>query len=396
MTSTPEYPFTAEDPADVAASYREVRTSQAIPQVTLPSGDTAYLVTRYDQAQAVLADPRFSSNLTRPEAARLRAGGDNLSSPFADAPAHTRWRQLVSPGLAPRRMTALRPRVEAVAMELANQLAVKGPPAEILDAYAFPLSVTVICELLGIPPFDLHRFRKWVDTTVSIEGYTANDKLAVAMAMADYARGLIRDKREHPGDDMTSQLISVHGENCGRLTEDEVIVTLMALLIGGYETTAHQFAKGLLALFRHPDQLAALSAAPALIPNAVEEILRYSPIDSGVGQPRFATEDVDLNGVVVRKHSTLLIIRQSVNHDERRFDDPDHFDIRREGASQHLTFGFGPRFCIGAALARVELQAGLGALLHRLPGLGPATPLDQIRSSRRLLASGPRELNVTW
>jgi cytochrome P450 len=396
MTSMPPYPYTSEDPADVAASYREMRTSRPIPKVTLPSGDIAYLITRYDQAQAVLADPRFSSNLTRPEAARLRTGGENLSSPFADPPAHTRWRQLVSAGLTPRRVTDLRPRVEAVARELADQVAEKGPPADILDAYAFPLSVIVICELLGIPPLDLHRFRKWVDTTVSVDGYTATDKLAAAMAMAGYARGLINDKRAHPGDDMTSHLISAHDDGSGQLTEDEVIVTLIALLIGGYETTAHQFAKGLLALFRHPGQLAALAAEPALIPNAVEEILRYSPIDSGVGQPRFATEDIDLHGVVIRKHSTLLIIRQSVNHDERRFDDADDFDIRREGANRHLTFGFGPRFCIGAALARAELRAGLGALLHRLPSLAPAKPLNQIPSSRRLLASGPRELRVTW
>jgi cytochrome P450 len=319
-----------------------------------------------------------------------------MSSPFADPPKHTHWRKLISRGFTARQIERMRVRIHEVADDLADDLAVKGPPAEIMDAFAFPLSVTVICEILGIPTIDRNQFHQWVDTMVSINGHRAEDKLAAYVAMADYARELTANKREHRGDDLFSELVAVHAADSARFTEDELVVTIMALLIGGYETTAHQLAKGLLALFRHPDQLAALCADLTLVPSAVEEILRYTPIDSGIGQPRFATEDIDVDGIPIAKGSTVLIVRQSVNHDESRFEDPHRFDIRRESAGQHMTFGFGPRFCIGAALARMELRAGITALLSRFPNIRPSVPLDEIHTGQRVMASGPDAVSVTW
>jgi cytochrome P450 len=392
----PPYPFTTEDPALLAASYAKLRTSDPIAEVRLPSGDTAYLVTRYDDAQQVLSDPRFSGNISRPEAARLWAEGGNVSSPFADPPEHTRWRRLASYGFSTRRVEVMRERVTRTAEDLADDLARTGPPADVLDAFAFPLSISVISDMLGVPPFDRRRFRLWIDATVSSEGHTAEEKMAAFGAMAQYARDLVALKRASTDDDLARRLVTAHDEDAAGFTEDELVITIMALLIGGYETSASQLAKGLLALFRHPDQLAALRADLSLVPGAVEEILRYTPADSGIGQARFATEDVEVNGILVPEGSTLLIIRQSVNHDEEHFEEPDQFDVTRAAAGRHLAFGYGPRRCIGAALARMELQAGLTVLLRRFPGLRPAVPLQQVRASRPIIASRPDSLPVTW
>ncbi len=396
-TDTGSYPFTADDPFQLSEIYAGLRRHDPLAKVVLHTGDNAVLVTRYADAQAVLSDHRFSCRLDRPEAARLSEGtATNLSNPLADPPDHTRWRKLISRTFAAKPVEAMRDRVQAIADELLDAMSSQRPPVDILEAFAFPLSITVISEVIGIPVFERERFRGWVDTTLAMNGRDREQKTAAHIAMAGYVNDLIAAKRENLGDDLVSRLITTRDEENGMLSDGELLITILALIIGGYETVAHQIGKGLLALFRHPDQLAALHADPALVPSAVEEILRYAPIDSGIGQPRFATEELTVGDAVIPKHTTLLVVRQSANRDADRFEDPDRFDITREDADRHLAFGYGPAFCVGAALARLELRIAFTSLLARFPHLALAVPEHEISWGRRVMAAGPEQVPVTW
>lgn len=388
------YPFATDDPFRMAEEFAPLRARDPIPRVTLVTGDEALLVTRYDDARAVLADQRFSNNLNRPNAARLTAAG-NLSSPFADPPVHTRWRRFVSRAFTARQVDGLRDRAGEIADQLVDEMAAAGPPADLMEAFAFPFSVTVICEMVGIPTVDRQRFRRWVDTTLSISREGADEKLGAQIEMFEYTRQLVEAKRGQLGDDLVSRLIAVYDDD-EDFTEDDLIVTILALVIGGYESTAHQIAKSLLALFRHPDQLAALVGDLTLVPHAVEEMLRYASLDSGFGQPRFATEDIQVGDVVVPRGSTLLVVRQSANRDETKFEDPYRFDVTRPTAGQHIAFGLGPHFCVGAALARVEMRVAFETLLSRLRGLGPDPSAPPVGWEYRVAASGPDVVPVTW
>ena len=394
---TNAYPFAADDPFQLSEAYATLRRHDPLARVVLHTGDSAMLVTRYADAQAVLSDQRFSCRLDRPEAARLSEGtATNLSNPLSDPPDHTRWRKLISRTFAVRPVEAMRDRVQAIADELLDTMVSQRPPADILETFAFPLSMTVISEMIGIPVVERARFRGWVDTTLAMSGQSQEQKSAAYIAMAGYVNDLIAAKRENLGDDLVSRLITTRDEENGALSDGELLVTVLALIIGGYETVAHQIGKGLLALFRHPDQLAALRADPELVPSAVEEILRYAPIDSGIGQPRFATEEAVVGGVVIPRHTTLLVVRQSANRDADRFEDPDRFDVSRVGADRHLAFGYGPAFCVGAALARLEMRVAFTSLLTRLPRLALAVPANEIQWGRRVMAAGPERVPVIW
>jgi cytochrome P450 len=220
--------------------------------------------------------------------------------------------------------------------------------------------------------------------------------MAGIAAMADYARKLIDVRRRQLGDDLLSRLLIVSGEEEGQLTEDEVVVTMMTLILGGYESTATTIGTALLALFRRPDQLAVLRADPGKLVPAVEELLRYALLDNGFGSPRITTADITIGDVRVPAGSTLLIVRRSANRDETRFPDPDDLNLARDGAHHHLTFGAGTHFCLGAPLARLELQVALATVLARLPNIRLAVAVEELEWQVRFAASGPKTLPVTW
>jgi len=394
---TARYPFATADPSELADVFAGLRATDPLPRVVLPTGDEARLVTRYEHARTVLGDARFSRNLNRPEAARLTADGShNLSPPFADPPAHTRWRRLVSSAFTARHVAALRPRVQSIVDGLVDQIAAQGPSVDLMDAFAFPMAVAVICGVLGIPVVDQRRFRGWVNTTLAIDETGAGaDRFAGMTAMAEYTRELVAAKRADLGDDLISSLVTA-GDDTDRLTDDELLITVISLVVGGYESTAHQIGKGLLALFGAPEQLAAVRANAAMIPAAVEETLRYASFVSGFGTARVATEDLWVGDVLVPSGTTLLVVVHSANRDEAVFVDPERLDIGRACVGRHITFGLGTHFCVGAALARLELQVAFGTLLARLPRLRLAVPVNEVRWEARLAAVGPRELPVTW
>jgi cytochrome P450 len=290
----------------------------------------------------------------------------------------------------------MRPRIQEIVDGLLDDMEKAGPPADVVEAVSYPMSNSVICELLGITGEQHEPFRSLANTALTINDSSPEEQMAAHRAMGQFSRDLIAAKRHHPGDDVLSQLIAAYDEEDGRLSEDELVATILAMFIGGYESTVHQFGKGLLALFRYPDQLAALRADLDRIPGAVEEMLRYAALDSGFGSPRYATEEVRVGDVTIPKGATVLVIRQSADRDEAQFPDPERFDIGRPEARVHNAFGYGPHHCLGAALARVELQLGIGTLVRRFPNITLTVAAPEIPWDYRLTVAGPKTLPVTW
>ena len=391
-----DYPFARPGLFDLPAEFAELRRDDPVVKVRVATGDEVWLVTRYDDVRAVFGDRRFSRNIFRPDAARLIPGVPTrqVSSPFVDPPAHTRWRRLVSRAFTPRHVESMRPRVQELTNRLLDEVADQGR-ADLVPALAYPLSISVICELFGIATDDHEPFRKLADTGLTITGATEEEKGAAFGAMAAFARDLIRAKRGRPGTDLLSALVAAHDDDDGRLSEDELVATILAMLVGGYESTTAQVGKAFLVLFAHPQDLVRVRDEPQRLGPALDEILRYASLDSGFGSPRYATEDVPVGDVVIPKGSTVLVIRQSADRDETRFADPERFDISREG-TQHNAFGHGPHRCLGAALARLQLEIAVATVLRRFPGIRLTTAPEAVAWDYRITAAGPATLPVVW
>ncbi|KWX05158.1 cytochrome P450 [Carbonactinospora thermoautotrophica] len=390
-------PFSPQFKANPHPTYAALRDHDPVRRVTLPSGLPAWLVTRYEDVKAVLADPRLSKDVRRfPDPGRYLVAADlreTISRHMlnADPPDHTRLRKLVSKAFTPRRVEALRPRVQQITEELLDRMAPLGR-VDLIDAFAFPLPVTVICELLGVPVEDRDEFRVW--SNVIIEGVGAGDRFESAVrAMDKYLRELVEAKRRSPGDDMLSDLIAAREEG-DRLSEGELTSMAFLLLVAGHETTVNLIGNGVYLLLTHPDQLALLRSDPGLLPSAVEEFLRYEgPAETST--LRFATEPIEIGGVTIPAGEVVLVALASANRDGRRFADADRLDITR-GDSQHLAFGHGIHYCLGASLARLEGQVAIGELLARFPDLALAVPPEELAWRPGTLIRGLRELPVTY
>lgn len=392
-----DYPFAVIDPFLLPPEFAVLRREQPVCLVRVATGDEVWLVTRHADVRAALADRKLSRNIFRPDAARLIPGvpTGQVSSPFVDPPAHTRWRKLVTRAFTPRHVEGMRPAVRKTVDLLVDELEAGPRPADLVSAFGYPLSIRVLCELLGVSVKQHEPFRALADTALTIDGSPGEDKAAARVELGAFAARLVAAKRADPGPDLLSQLVAVADAEDGRLNEPELVATVLAMLIGGYESAVHQIGKGLLALFRWPEQRSRLVADPSRIEAAVEEILRFAALDSGFGSPRYVTADVEIGGVTLPAGATVLVIRQSADRDPAAWDDPDSFDIGRD-ARAHTAFGYGPHRCLGAALARLELQIGIGALLHRFPGLRLAVRHDEVEWDYRITAAGPRSLPVEW
>ncbi|WP_066941491.1 cytochrome P450 [Microtetraspora fusca] len=392
----PRFPFAARCPGEPAPEFDRLRADRPVARVTFPTGDTAWLVTGYEDNRTVLSDPRFSRALTtRPGAPRLQPIPPDPASLFSmDAPEHTRLRRLVAPAFGNRRMAALRPVIEREVELLVDGLVAAGPPADLVSGLARRLPITVICELLGVPTADRERIAGWVDVLLSLTRFRPED---VARARADlkgYLEGLVAAKRESPADDLFSELIAAR-DSGDALSEEELVMMGATVLTGGFLSTASEIALSFLCLFRHPEQLAALRARPELLPSAVDELLRYNALTTGGGLLRVASEDVRLGGVTIAAGEAVLPAISAANRDPDVFDEPGRFDVTRE-SNPHLTFGLGIHYCLGARLARIELELALAVTLRRLPGLRLAVPVGELRAEGGHLIRGLPELPVAW
>jgi cytochrome P450 len=386
--------FSPEFEADPHPVYAELRRESPVRLVTMPGGLPAWLVTRYADARQALADPR----LAKAPAARIGGltelpdwvvNGMGQHMLNVDAPDHTRLRRLVSAAFTVRRIEALRPRIEQITDELLDAMAGQDV-LDLIDAFAFPLPIQVICELLGVPVADRDSFRAW--TNAIIGGLAARDELpAAAEGLVRYLRDLVRAKRAAPADDLLSALVGVRADR-DQLTEDELTSMGFLLLIAGHETTVNLISNAVYALLNHPDQLAGLRAEPALLPAAIEEFLRYeSPVETSTF--RVATEPVEIAGQLIPAGHVVLIGLLSANHDDTRFPDPDRLDVTRED-NPHLAFGHGLHHCLGAPLARLEAQIALGRLLPRYPAIRLAVPSHEVTWKPGTLIRGLTTLPV--
>ncbi|MFF0743436.1 cytochrome P450 [Streptomyces sp. NPDC004111] len=385
--------------ADPYPVYARLREQGPVHRVLTPYGEDLWLVVGHEACRAAYTDPRFSRDWRThghlaPQLPAYAYGPGNAHVLLSDPPDHTRLRRLVAREFTPRRIEALAPRVQQVTDELIDAMTADGArAADVIDALAFPLPMTVICDLLGVPDLDREAFRGWSNEVVAPTSPEA-EQAAYGAAMP-YLTGLIAAKRKAPGEDLLSAMIHTADEDGDRLSEDELLSMAFLLIVAGHETTVNLIGNGLRALFHHPDQLALLRGdLPGLIDGAVEEVLRYDgPVEGST--PRIAREDVEFLGAHIPAGSSVVIVMADADRDEARFEDPHRFDIRRD-ARGHIAFGHGIHFCLGAPLARLEGRIALRTLLERLPELAPDGSPDAGPWIPGELIRGVRKLAVRW
>ncbi|RKT82837.1 Cytochrome P450 [Saccharopolyspora antimicrobica] len=397
MTTTEPraYPFSQAEDLDLDPLYAELRRQEPLSRIQLPYGETAWLATRYEDAKIVLGDPRFSrAAVLHHDEPRMRPNTSSGGLLTMDPPEHTRLRKLAAKAFTARRVERMRPHVEEIADGLVDGMLERGAPADLVEDFALPLPITVICEMLGVPYADRADFRVWSDAFLSTTKLTAEQVTDYIDRMLDYMAGLVAERRAEPADDLLSALIAARDEQ-DKLSEEELVRLAAGILVAGHETTASQIPNFVYVLLTHPDQLAELRANPDRVPGAVEELMRFVPLGSGAGFPRYATEDVELGGVLVRAGEPVMVSTSAANRDETVFSDPELLDLTRQEAS-HIGFGHGPHHCLGAQLARMELQVALSTLLARLPGLRFATSAEDVEWKRGMLVRGPQKMLLAW
>ena len=373
--------------------YRRLRDTAPVHRITGPDGTSAWLVTRYEDVKAALADPRLSldkrsgtgtyKGLSLPPA--LDANLLNM-----DPPDHTRIRRLVGRAFTPRRVQQLRAPIRRTADQLLDALGPHGT-TDLVASYTAPLPITVICDLLGVPEGDRMDFRQWTDSLTAPDPARPDASKEAMAAMLGFLTRLVEAKRRAPADDLLSDLIAVRDEG-DRLGEEELMSLAFLILFAGYENTVQLIGNAVLALLQHPDQLAALRKDPERLPAAVEEFARYEG-PMMLAMRRFPVEDVTIAGVTVPAGETVWVSLSAADRDPARFPDPDRLDLSRD-ASGHLALGHGIHYCLGAPLARVETEIALAALLERFPELALAEADVTWRPSMR--ARGLMRLPVRY
>lgn len=375
--------------------YAHLREQSPVHRLLQPDGTEVWLVTRYDDARAALADPRLSRDIHLYQLAlnelgldaealggESRAATDMLGR---DAPEHTRLRRLVSSAFTPRRTEGLRSKIEDLTEGLLDNMA-GADEVDLLATFAFPLPITVICDLVGVPHPDRDRVRRMTEQLFSTaEGKVSSEiQTETWAAFNQYLTDLVRGtalvvRADVPEDDQPSLLHALVAAAVAqdRLSEEEIVDTLRLLLAAGHETTANLIGSGVLALLRHPDQRDLLLRRPELLPNAIEELLRYDgPAERAL--VRITQEPVTIGGVTIPAHRMVGVVVASADHDPDHFPDPDRLDVARP-RPQHLGFGHGIHFCLGAPLARLEAQVALGRLLARFPRMELACAVEDLR-----------------
>lgn len=369
-------------------------TRESLVRVKMPYGGDAWLASGHADVKQVLSDPRFSREQTEDAPRLLPEPPPNGSILTMDPPEHTRQRRLVAKAFTARRIEALRPHVQEIVDGLLDDLSRHGSPADLKKFLAEPLPITVICEVLGVPAGDREQFRALTDTVMSTTSFTSDEAQAAMGQFFGYLAGLVEAKRENPAEDLLSAMVLARDAD-DRLSEQELIWLGVALLIGGHETTLNQLSNFSYVLLTNPAQLAKLRARPELVPGAVEELLRYVPLNTGSAFGVTAKEDVMVGEILVRAGETVIPDVAAANRDPRVFSDPSIVDIERPTVP-HVTFGFGAHHCIGAQLARMELQIAFATLLRRFPDLRLAVPAKEILWRQGSLIRGVEALPVEW
>ncbi|MEV6349062.1 cytochrome P450 [Actinoplanes sp. NPDC051851] len=395
----PQYPFELPAALEPPPEWAELRDTCPVARVRLASGDEACLLTRYDDVKQVLSDPRFTRQLDAAGAARVTANesggvfGAETSS-ISAGEGHRRWRRLVGGYFTAKRMVAMTPRITAMAGELVDAMLAGDAPADLVSAFAFPLPVWVICDLLGVPDTDRERFAHWSDTMLSLTRYGQAEIDAAQLEFGQYMWAHVEGRRAQPGEDLISELIAVADRDDGRLSQIELIGTAQALLIAGHETTANMIGKMVAMLLADRGLWEQVRADRSLVRGTVEEVLRFDA-NPGFGMPRYLSEAVTVGGTELPAGTTVISSLAAANRDENAFAAADRMDLTRL-PNPHLGFGVGPHSCLGQALARTELQIALTVLLDRVPDLVLAVPPGELPRREGLIIGGLERLLVGW
>lgn len=388
------FPFPIPDDLDPIPELAELRRCEPISRIRLPSGDLAWLVTRYADVQAVLVDSRFSRALAAaPGGPRLAAEPTLPSSILAaDPPVHTRLRKLVAPAFTIRRTEQIRPFITGLVDQLVTALeTVDDDPVDLMASFVQPLAVGAICEFLGVSNINRSQFQLWAESLTTVTTRSADLIRETIREITAYLRTLLVAKRAARSNDLIGKLI-VSCDQDHQLNEEELFAFVLTLLFTGYQTTADRLGGIIYTLLTHPSQLDWLRTNLDDIPEATEELLRH--VQGSVTQNmRVATEDVELNGRTIHKGEAVMVSIASANRDEYVFPHADRLDLTRT-TNPHLAFGHGIHHCLGAQLARIELQAALAGLLRRCPHLRLAEPEHPPTWKTGLTIRAPRSLPV--
>jgi cytochrome P450 len=366
----------------------------------LPDGTASWWITRYDEVAACLDDhERFSSQVHKAvESAAIQNSQALIRKDPTlrytminrDPPDHTRMRKLVVRAFSARRVDALRPRIQERAARLLDQLAEQEDPVDLIRNYAFPLPVGVICDLLGVPEGDSAYFGALINRLIGAAG--GQQALDSIGALKDFMASKLEDKRVHPADDVLTGMVEAADEE-GQLSKEELPAMALQLLTAGHETSIYLISGGTLRLLQNPGQLEMLRQDPSLLLSAIDELLRFDP-PPVPGVFRYATEDVDIGGTTIPKGSLVILSVAAANRDPQRFPEPDRLDVTRQEI-EHMAFGGGIHYCLGARLARLEGEIAIGSLLSRFPGLRLAIPFEDVRWKPLNFLRGLTELPVS-
>ncbi|QHC23814.1 cytochrome P450 [Streptomyces sp. GS7] len=371
-----------------------LREARPVSPMVFPDGHEGWLVTGYDAVRRLMADTRFSSRhdigvLHVPGMPAATEPSPQVPGLFIamDPPDHTRLRRKLTGAFTVTRMKQLEEHIRDITERQLDEMARLAPPVDLVREFALPVPSLVICELLGVPYEDRDNFQV-NSAKFLVKDQSLKEQMAAYGALTAYLAELVTRKRAEPGDDLLSDLAR-HDD----LTIEELTGIASLLLLAGHETTANMLALGTFALLEHPEQMAELRANPDLMPDAVEELLRYLSVADIFY--RYATEDTELGGETIGKGSTVIVSLLAANHDPERFDSPDTLDVHRK-ARGHLSFGHGIHQCLGQQLARVEMRAGFTTLVRRFPTLELAIPTREVKLKTDMNIYGVHELPVTW
>ncbi|GAA3537595.1 cytochrome P450 [Amycolatopsis ultiminotia] len=384
--------FAPEVVADPWGAHAKVREAPTLQIGGFMGGPPMFLAARYEDVRQVLMDPRFLTNpLPDSPAEDIRNGVfRHLNMPedlipwlknlinASDGEEHARLRKLVSYALTSHRVGKFRPRVEELTATLLDKLAAQGgdgTPIDLVQTFCYPLPVTVICELVGVDEQDRPQWRAWSDAMATLDGERLPGEVRATLAAA---RRMIERRRAEPKDDLVTALVQAQEKNEGLVTDDELVGVLFSLVTAGHQTTTYLIGNSVLALLEHPHELARLKADPTLWPQAIRELQRLGPIQ--FGQPRFATEDIEVGGTVIPRGMPIVPLIMAANADPRKFPEPDKLKIDRlaVGSESHLGFGKGIHRCLGQHVAYLEAEVALRGLFTRFPDLDLAVPRAEI------------------
>ncbi|GAA2774951.1 cytochrome P450 [Streptomyces rameus] len=390
----PLFPMRRPCPFGLPAAYAEMREHAPVRRARLAGGSLVWLVSRYEDIRTLLGDARLSSDRSRPGFPSLDSETAQLATVPVflgmDAPDHLAHRRMFLSEFLPRQVDELRPFVQSCVDGHLDRMVAQGPPADLVTSLAMPVPALTIGRILGAPEGALPRLEQLSVAALTHRGTEAFEELF------NFVREIADDAAASPASAGAGMIGRVLREYvaAGQLEMWSMLATVFVILLAGYETTAHMISLGVLTLLHHPEQLTAVRRHPELVPQAVEELLRFLSVGE-LAAVRIAAEDIELRGTTIRAGDGVVLLGAAGNRDPRVFEDPERFDVHRS-PGRHLAFGHGPHACIGARVARLELTVVLTTLLERLPGLRLAQRIPHDAVDYEAVLFGLKRLEVTW